>query len=156
MFKGESIVYNMLIEKYGKENIQVNYRPSWLRNPDTGHNLELDFYINKEKLAFEVQGYHHYTNYGQMKRDALKRELCKSRGVELKEVKTDKRDFHALRLSLDLDSKAPKREKRYNTKRKRRERSKWHNKQTNKIKQGISAQEKETQGILRRKREANV
>lgn len=156
MFKGESIVYNMLIEKYGKDNILVNYRPDWLKNPNTGHNLELDFYIHKHLIAYEVQGYHHYTDFKQMKRDAMKREMCITRGVDLKEVKTDKRDFHALRIALELDSKAPKREKKYNTKRKRKKRSKWHNKQLNRIKQGISAQEKETAGILRRKREANV
>ena len=36
-----------------------NYRPDWLRN-DTGRNLEYDFYIPELKMAFEIQGQHHY------------------------------------------------------------------------------------------------
>lgn len=100
LFKGESIVYNLLCEYYGKENILVNYRPDWLKNPQTGHNLELDFYIEKEHTAFEVQGPHHYVDKAQKARDYIKRKVCKERGICLIEVKADENDFYTLRHIL--------------------------------------------------------
>jgi len=44
-----------------KPGIKVirNFRPDFLKNPKSGHNLEYDFYIPEAKVAFEIQGIHH-------------------------------------------------------------------------------------------------
>jgi len=71
---------------------EENYRPDWLRNPETGYNLELDFWIPDLSAGIEVQGIQHqqYTPFfhrteanfqAQLERDALKRQLCEQRGV---------------------------------------------------------------------------
>ncbi len=73
-----------------------NTRPPWLKNPDTGHNMELDCYNAKMKLAFEYQGIQHYEPVdffgGQekykkrKKRNKIKKEICEKRGIRLVEV----------------------------------------------------------------------
>ena len=71
-----------------------NTRPSWLKNPLTGRNMELDCYNEKLKLAVEYQGNFHVTwpNYlnqtyeefkKQARRDKEKIRLCKEHGVTL-------------------------------------------------------------------------
>jgi len=66
-------------------------RPSFLKNPDTGRNLELDGYCEELKLAFEYDGEFHYIESpwhknGLSKRkqlDKLKNTLCKNNEVQL-------------------------------------------------------------------------
>jgi len=48
------IVSNMLNEDY------MTIRPNWLKNPKTGHNLEIDIYFPKSKIAIEYNGIQHY------------------------------------------------------------------------------------------------
>ena len=68
--------------------------PNWLVNPETGEKLELDCYNDDLKIAVEYNGEQHYnfpnfTNQtekqfiNQVRRDALKRELCDRNGVYL-------------------------------------------------------------------------
>ena len=54
-----------------KSSVKVkrNYRPNWLKNPETGKSLELDFYIPEINLGFEIQGQHHFTDSLQKERD---------------------------------------------------------------------------------------
>lgn len=72
----------------------MKVRPSWLKNPKTGHRMELDFYCSKLKLAIEFNGKQHYeyTPYfhgdkknfkEQVDRDKAKLKLCKKQGVHL-------------------------------------------------------------------------
>ena len=74
-----------------------NYRPDWLKNPETGRNLELDFYLPDVKVGVEVQGRQHYefvphfhgtieAFYRRLRYDRLKRSLCLEHGVHLYEV----------------------------------------------------------------------
>ena len=74
-------------------------RPDFLRNPVTGnfHNLELDCYNDRLKLAVEYNGIQHYqytpyfhqskdSFYNQKYRDMFKRQRCKEENIELIEV----------------------------------------------------------------------
>lgn len=69
-------------------------RPSWLQNPETGRNLEIDIYFPDIKVGIEIQGAQHGRPIVGMQRDfaaferqqrhdMLKLELCKQQGVVL-------------------------------------------------------------------------
>jgi hypothetical protein len=69
-------------------------RPSFLRNPDTGRNLELDGYNADLKVAFEYNGAQHYDFPNtfhrtredfdrQVARDRFKENKCKELDIEL-------------------------------------------------------------------------
>lgn len=67
-------------------------RPDFLKNPDTGCNLELDGYCEELKLAFEYDGEQHYREVDDWskcsledikKRDCLKNDLCKQNDIIL-------------------------------------------------------------------------
>lgn len=75
-------------------------RPDWLKNPETGRNLELDGYCESIKtgvgkgVAFEYDGIQH-SQYNphfhsspkhfldQVKRDRVKEKICKEKGILL-------------------------------------------------------------------------
>lgn len=72
-------------------------RPYFLKNPDTGKNLELDCYNPDLKIAVEYQGQQHYRFIKyfhkdeeafrkQQQRDQYKKAVCESRGICLIEV----------------------------------------------------------------------
>jgi hypothetical protein len=81
-----------------KQMLKRNFekiRPDWLRNPETGHKLELDGYNEQMEIAFEHQGRQHekdcptsykFYNPEQLLRDEIKRQKCKERGITLIEV----------------------------------------------------------------------
>jgi len=70
-------------------------RPSFMRNPVTGENLELDVYNEELRLAVEYNGRQHYqfnshfhngSNdrfQNQQYRDLIKKQLCEQNGVRL-------------------------------------------------------------------------
>jgi len=81
-------------------------RPSWLINPETKRNLELDLYCERLKLAVEVQGPQHFArtkhyhateeDFKQQKqRDLIKHILCRKHGIKLVYIDTriDKYDL---------------------------------------------------------------
>lgn len=92
-----------IAERVFNTKFQTNVRPSWMRNPVPAndgkhHNLELDLYCDKLKIAIEYNGAQHYifpsfmfpnTNEGRAKflaqraRDEAKLDLCDARGVYL-------------------------------------------------------------------------
>lgn len=78
----------------------ASVRPDWLKNPETGRNLELDCYNEELKLALEYNGYQHYvfpskwckTKYKFDKlqeRDAYKKKRCQEMGIRLIIIKYD-------------------------------------------------------------------
>lgn len=89
-------------------------RPDFLRNPDTGRNLELDGYCKELGIAFEYDGRMNYEEFlllkssdkqkrrhGDLtirrKHDALKNMLCKKAGVKLFRIPywvNTKNDYH--------------------------------------------------------------
>lgn len=90
--KGERICTQTMENIYGVPFITI--RPSWLRNPETGENLELDCYNDDLQIAVEYNGVQHYkwpnfTNQtqqqfiNQVRRDEAKVEMCKRQGVYL-------------------------------------------------------------------------
>jgi hypothetical protein len=79
--------------------IRECYRPEWLIS-SRSTRLELDFYIDELKIAFEVQGVQHFsfvpffhkTESDFVKRvgdDIEKKNLCEGRGVKLIEIHTE-------------------------------------------------------------------
>jgi len=84
-------------------------RPSFLRNPETNRNLELDMYCEELKVAFEYNGVQHYhfipggffhpngeqDFLKQQKRDRFKARKCKEHGITLFTIPyTVKREDH--------------------------------------------------------------
>ena len=72
----------------------IKIRPDYLRNDETGHNLELDVFNDEIGLAIEYSGQQHYKyipyfhkNYEaflkQVKRDEMKERKCKENGIKL-------------------------------------------------------------------------
>lgn len=79
--------------------IRENYRSDWLISSDETW-LELDFYIEELKIAYEIQGRQHfefvpffhgkYENFKKRRRhDQDKRDLCYGRGVSIFEICTE-------------------------------------------------------------------
>lgn len=90
--RSERIVRTHFEQIFGKPFPRM--KPKWLRN-DTGRLLELDGYCDELQLAFEHQGAQHYCGVGKFRsvnvdgirrRDAIKRRLCRGRGITLIEV----------------------------------------------------------------------
>lgn len=90
--RGEKICCKTLESIYGVPFETV--RPDFLKNPETGKNLEIDCYNADLKIGGEYNGIQHYVwpNYtnqskadfiSQIRRDQLKLELCKREGVYL-------------------------------------------------------------------------
>lgn len=80
-----------LFEEYSGFNFP-KIRPYWLKNPETGYNLELDGYCEHLSMAFEYNGIQHYKQafymtkndlIKQKNRDRLKSELCYKNNVLL-------------------------------------------------------------------------
>ncbi len=89
---------DMLDARLPEFTIRENYKPQWLVSSD-GARLELDFYIEELKVAFEVQGNQHfvyvehfhktYENFKiQKRRDEEKKDLCYGNKVKLIEIFT--------------------------------------------------------------------
>lgn len=91
--KGEDIVAEVL-EQILDSSVQRNIRPNFLRNHETGKNMELDCYNEEYSIAVEYNGVQHYKFpsvfykteeefMNQVYRDRLKLQLCDESGVYL-------------------------------------------------------------------------
>ncbi len=93
--KCSSSLHERFFEHFLNEKFNCKFvkdRPKWLINPETGYRLELDFYNKKHKIAFEHQGTQHYNDeigWGKnnfvniQKRDKIKANICKEKGIDL-------------------------------------------------------------------------
>jgi len=90
--KGEDICRRVMEEIYGVPFKKA--RPDFLKNPETGYNLELDCYNEELGLAVEYNGEQHYRYPNrfnkdfsefikQVRRDQFKVEMCDLNGVYL-------------------------------------------------------------------------
>lgn len=87
MSKAEDICFKSLRMILKSEVIIIpNYRPDLLKNPQTGKNLEVDFYFPETAIGIEIQGVHHIEDEYQKKRDELKRNLCEQNSIVLAEI----------------------------------------------------------------------
>lgn len=91
--KGEDLVAEAL-ENILSSRVYRNLRPDFLKNPETGKNLEIDCYNEQYNIAVEYNGIQHYKFpsvfyktekdfYNQIYRDRLKLKLCDENGVYL-------------------------------------------------------------------------
>jgi len=98
--KLETYLSKELYTRFGHLHIKQNYRPEWLTGTN-GTRLELDFYIEELSIAAEVQGNQHYFFVeffhktfdkfrDQRKRDEDKQIVCRTRGIKLYEILTEK------------------------------------------------------------------
>lgn len=86
-----------IIERLLNKKFKRSYRPDFLKNPETGKNLELDMYSKELMLAIEVQGVQHFCYneknpaFGmtkedfikQVRRDDYKWKVCEMLGIKL-------------------------------------------------------------------------
>ena len=96
--KLQKAVGNLLDKAFPEFSIKENCRPDWLLSSNLTR-LELDFYIDELKIAFEIQGRQHYeftphfhkdyTEFELGKQyDAEKKDLCYGAGITLIEIDT--------------------------------------------------------------------
>lgn len=90
--KGEKLCCEIMSRIFDRPFKTV--RPNFLKNPETGRNLEIDCYNEELRLGVEYNGiqHYHYPNftgmskeefYNQLRRDRFKREACDAHGVYL-------------------------------------------------------------------------
>jgi hypothetical protein len=90
--KGEIICKDVATNLFNREFRKI--RPNFLKNHQTGNNLEIDIYNDELKLGIEYSGKQHYeyTPYfhkdrkafeDQVFRDKLKEQKCKENGIDL-------------------------------------------------------------------------
>ncbi len=82
------------------EKILKNYRPIWLKNDKTNRSMEYDFYLPNLKIAFEIQGQHHYDDISQIDRDNLKFKLSEFYNVALFRVSIFQIDPYVIRKKI--------------------------------------------------------
>ena len=91
--KGEELACRALREIAGCD-VKCNIRPNFLRNPETGKNLELDCFTPRNQTAIEYDGIQHFEYPNpfhrskkefekQVQRDKIKDKLCESNGINL-------------------------------------------------------------------------
>jgi hypothetical protein len=89
---GEKRCRDWLEQKFARKFDRV--RPDWLKNPESGRNLELDCFNEELGLAVEFNGIQHYKYTSifhknkaeflySLKKDMLKKKLCLENNVHL-------------------------------------------------------------------------
>lgn len=90
--KGERLCKQAIEEIYGKPFFCI--RPDFLKNPETGRNLEIDIYNDELKIGVEYSGKAHFVFpnafhktheefINQVRRDQFKVDMCDANGIYL-------------------------------------------------------------------------
>eukprot|EP01125_Pyxidicula_operculata_P009617 TRINITY_DN3159_c0_g2_i2.p1 TRINITY_DN3159_c0_g2~~TRINITY_DN3159_c0_g2_i2.p1 ORF type:complete len:521 (+),score=86.79 TRINITY_DN3159_c0_g2_i2:779-2341(+) len=89
----QRLLYIVVSEMFPKLVVQEDYRHYGMLWPGSGLPMELDIFVPSLSLAFEYQGFHHYTDsviFGPSAmykgRDKIKREECSKFGISLVDV----------------------------------------------------------------------
>lgn len=117
-WKRQAKCCEILERVYNKQFVSV--RPGWLKNPETGGNLELDCYNDELKIALEYNGIQHYVfpnpfhkTYDDfialIRRDKFKLEQCDKNDIYLITVpynikEEDIEDYIIQRLPENIDN----------------------------------------------------
>ena len=83
-----------IFEEFLGYEVKTNIRPDFLKNPNTGRNLELDMYDPISRIAIEYNGIQHYKFTPkfhknveefnkQIGRDKIKKQLCDENNIKL-------------------------------------------------------------------------
>jgi hypothetical protein len=104
--KIESLTRNVVNFYYPNIEIIYNHRPDWLKNVETGRNLELDIFIPEKNIAIEVNGITHKLEKN-IVRGEFKNARCEERGIRLIIVE-HKGDLFNLGRTLGFNEKLPK------------------------------------------------
>lgn len=90
MSKGQNILMMYLFELFPAHTPRIDYRPEWLCG------LELDFYYEEFKLAFEFNGRQHLKECN-LPNDTRKRSICSKKGISLLTIETSDLRYSILR-----------------------------------------------------------
>jgi hypothetical protein len=118
-YVGESIMREFLSLLVPTNECEDGARPGFLVNPATGERLELDRYYPLHRVAFEFNGKQHYEPTGrftreevaaQKKRDRIKREICRQKGITLVVVHAEDLTLKGMLAKLnEVDDLLPRR-----------------------------------------------
>lgn len=61
-------------------DMQQGYRPEWLKNPETGRNLEVDIFVDPPGIGIEYDGWRYHQDAG---RDIKKDKLAREHGYQI-------------------------------------------------------------------------
>lgn len=100
---GEKRLKQLLDIVLPSEIHEENYRPDWLKNPNTGANLELDRYYPGLKIGIEFNGQQHRKKNSeyQWQKDKIKRHLCGKHGVIRLVFYNNELDITIVRQKID-------------------------------------------------------
>lgn len=76
-----------------------NYRPDFLKNENTGKNLELDIYYPELSIAIEVNGSHKLRKA--RNRDLFKKRKCNEVGIKLFTIRNK---YNLMKLKMEIDN----------------------------------------------------
>ena len=105
----ETLIFRSLSVIFKGQEILENERPDDLRS-ERNTPLELDLYIPKLKIAFELQGPQHFkeiygSNVTLKQNDQLKKQWCRDKGIRLIWMNWDGFNKNLLRLSFEQRTK---------------------------------------------------
>ena len=67
-------------------NIKQGLRPNWLKNPRTGHNLEIDVFVDPPGVGIEYDGYYYHQD---AEYDAEKDSIAQKNGYSIIHIRED-------------------------------------------------------------------
>lgn len=99
---GSLVLFRVLCDMYGADNVIKEYSEPWLINPKTNHRMYVDFYIKDTDLCFEYDGMQHYeytqyihTNFkvffNQVLRDRFKEKILRQHNMRLIRFRYDEK-----------------------------------------------------------------